>query len=59
MERIIEVRESRIQEIRGYMANSGKDCASGTCDHGWDSKSINAEDVVCNALESIDDNFFC
>lgn len=32
MERIVEVKETKITEIRGYMANSGQDCASGTCD---------------------------
>lgn len=32
MERIVEVQATKISEIRGYMANSGQDCASGTCD---------------------------
>lgn len=32
MDRIIEVDEGRMQKIRGYMANSTRDCQSGTCD---------------------------
>lgn len=32
MERIIEIEETRINKIRGYMANSTRDCGSGTCE---------------------------
>lgn len=34
MNRIIDVPETKVEQIRGYMANSGQDCASGTCDSG-------------------------
>ncbi|WP_155683831.1 hypothetical protein [Dickeya poaceiphila] len=57
MERIIEVAPTKISEIRGYMANSGVDCASGTCDCGG-GLSISSEEVLTKELEEISEDFF-
>lgn len=61
MERIVEVAPDKISEIRGYMANSGQDCASGTCDSrggGGMGLRINAEDLLIKELEEISADFF-
>ncbi|WP_330984643.1 MULTISPECIES: hypothetical protein [Enterobacterales] len=55
MERIVEVTQTKISEIRGYMANSSVDCASGTCDCGG---FISAEEVLTQELEEISAEFF-
>ncbi|WMY72476.1 hypothetical protein RHD99_13370 [Buttiauxella selenatireducens] len=57
MERIVEVTSKKISEIRGYMANSGKDCASGTCDCGG-GPYISAEDILIKELEEVSEEFF-
>ncbi|MCT4708777.1 hypothetical protein MUA04_00810 [Enterobacteriaceae bacterium H11S18] len=57
MERIVEVAPSKISEIRGYMANSGKDCASGTCDCGG-GPYISADDQLTKELEEVSAEFF-
>lgn len=64
MNRIIDVPETKVEQIRGYMANSGQDCASGTCDSGagggfgggggW----VTSEDVLIKELYEISDSFF-
>ncbi|MGG5965110.1 hypothetical protein ACQSED_26530 [Salmonella enterica] len=64
MNRIIEVPATKIEIIRGYMANSGQDCASGTCDSGaggggfggggW----ITSEELLNKELHEISDSFF-
>ncbi|EGJ3155048.1 hypothetical protein IGV49_004692 [Salmonella enterica subsp. enterica serovar Newport] len=62
MNRIIEVPATKIEKIRGYMANSGQDCASGTCDSGagglggggW----ITSEELLNKELYEISDSFF-
>ncbi|WP_432413248.1 hypothetical protein [Pantoea allii] len=60
MERIVEVAPDKISEIRGYMANSGQDCASGTCDCGGGGfgNSISAEDFLIKELEEVSAEFF-
>ncbi|WP_456311414.1 hypothetical protein [Serratia proteamaculans] len=55
MERIVEVAPDKISEIRGYMANSGVDCASGTCDCGG---GISSEDFLIKELEEVSADFF-
>lgn len=57
MERIIEVAPTKISDIRGYMANSGVDCASGTCDCGG-GLGISAEEVLAKELQEISEEFF-
>lgn len=60
MERIVEVAPDKISEIRGYMANSGRDCASGTCDCGGGGGGgfISAEDFLTKELEEVSADFF-
>ncbi|MCL6407260.1 hypothetical protein [Dickeya dadantii] len=58
MERIIEVAPSKISDIRGYMANSGVDCASGTCDCGGGGINISSEEVLIKELQEITEEFF-
>ncbi|EPA1042966.1 hypothetical protein ACQZWC_004688 [Enterobacter bugandensis] len=55
MERIIEVAQTKIVDIRGYMANSSVDCASGTCDGKG---CITSDEVLTKELEKVSDDFF-
>ncbi|HFE7523763.1 TPA: hypothetical protein ACGAD2_004419 [Salmonella enterica subsp. enterica serovar Newport] len=62
MNRIIEVPTTKIEQIRGYMANSGQDCASGTCDSGAGGigghHHITSEDLLIKELSEISESFF-
>lgn len=60
MIRIIEVPQNKISEIRGYMANSGQDCASGTCDHGQGGGHCSdSDELLTRAFEEVSADFFC
>lgn len=55
MERIVEVSPTKISEIRGYMANSGVDCASGTCDSG---ACISSDDILTLEFDKVTEDFY-
>ncbi len=54
--RIIEINDTKVQEIRGYMSNSTKTCATGTCICGGCHMKI--DEAIEKALSDIPEEFF-